>query len=199
MFVKRSGGQKAKKSLKLYMRIVFVKEEGYSSPLSTLWVCMCVRMCMTSVGEGTRELNGRAHVSAGLGVWLLISMCHSALFPGCLPTQINPVHPEWRKPATETNERCESCGILKKMSHQGPMQSLNHLSFPSTFFFRVSGKPKSCLRCTMGFQQRPEELSSVVNTERVKQMEGRRQRGRDEREKNDRGQCQREIGLVFRW
>lgn len=78
-------------------------------------VCVCDRRGWQSEGSA----NGRAHASAGPGLWLLISMCHSVPFPTHLAAQINPVHTEWRKPATETRVWCDTHGTSreKKKNH----------------------------------------------------------------------------------
>lgn len=130
---------------------IFVFVSGFvCSERDSVCVCVCVWCVRDRRGwQSEGSANGRAHASAGPGLWLLISMCHSVPFPTHLAAQIKPVHSEWRKPATETRIRCDTRGTSKKKknTYSGTWHRLMpphvHLSFPSAFFFCDSGKPKA--------------------------------------------------------
>lgn len=121
-------------------------------------VCQCVCVGDRRGWQSEGSANGRAHASAGPGLWLLISMCHSVPFPTRLAAQINPVHSEWRKPATETRVWCDTHSALRKktpiVAHDIDWCLLMCIS-PSLlhFFFWDSGKPKAACVAQWGTTQ----------------------------------------------
>lgn len=153
------GQQRFVKERVMTNHLPHVSLHGCACVCVCLWVSVCVKrerarqcvcVCDRRGWQSEGSANGRAHASAGPGLWLLISMCHSVPFPTHLAAQINPVHTEWRKPATETRVWCDTHGTSrekKKTTYSGTWHRLMpphvHLSFPSAFFFFDSGKPKA--------------------------------------------------------